>query len=287
MKLNKGRKPAILGRGARGRLPVTVSIVLWMDLLGYGSMLREAKFDPTHPLAIDAIKRLEKFQSTVSAFSNRYMNLMCMNDGAISWRDLSYRDNSVSMDFMQRAIELHNHVNQIDKELGFYGARSVLAVGFRITNLEKNTNVQYEENILKRLSAGKLTPEQAVREAYASNPSYGFNHHLQGNFAFTKAYVVDSGGGKAGFGGPKMYIDLNLFDDELPEWIEFSREIELMSDGLNGKFGELKDFNQKLAGETRHKGILSATEISTSLFSDYNGEDPIKRLIKDRGIKKY
>jgi hypothetical protein len=279
--LKKGTIPPSFGKGSRGTLPVTVSSVLWMDLLGYGSMLKEAKFDPTHPLAIDAIKRLEKFQSTISEFSGRHMNVMCMNDGAISWRDLSYRDKSVTMDFLQRTIELHNQVNKIDKEIGFYGARSVLAVGFRMTNLEKGINKQYVENILQRLSEGKLTSEQAVREAYSSYPTYGFNHFLQGNFAFTKAYLVDSGGSKMGFGGPEMFIDLNLFEDVLPEWVNFSRVIEWDDHGMSGRFGQLSSFNRLVAGKERHTGILNAKDISIKLFADYNGEDPIKRLGKE------
>jgi hypothetical protein len=131
----------------KGRnLPFTVSCVAWMDLLGYGSMLRGAKFDPTSELANSAVIRLKEFQNIISERANRFMPAICVNDGAILYRDLSYRGNSVTADFMQRIIDLHTLVNKTDQSAGFPGARTILAVGIRMTGINQNwvnTSIEY------------------------------------------------------------------------------------------------------------------------------------------------
>lgn len=48
------------------RRVVETSIVAWMDLLGYGSMLRGVGFDPTADDAKAAVERLNRFQDVVS-----------------------------------------------------------------------------------------------------------------------------------------------------------------------------------------------------------------------------
>jgi len=38
-----------------------------MDLLGYGAMLKEVEFDPSHPGAEAAVDRLKTFQTVVAS----------------------------------------------------------------------------------------------------------------------------------------------------------------------------------------------------------------------------
>jgi len=269
-------------RFKKGRnLPFTVSCVAWMDLLGYGSMLREAQFDPTSELANDAIIRLKRFQDIISDQANRYMPAVCVNDGAILYRDLSYRSNSVTADFMQRIIDLHTFVNETDQSAGFPGARTILAVGIRMTGINHNWfNETHRLNILDRMKNKEIDAEQAVNEAFYAQSTNGFVSQLQANFAFTKAYLVDSAGSRAGFKGPKLFIDLNLFDSELPEWIQISNIINWKESGIEGSFGMFEDIDKDLAGSLMHRGALDAQEISKRILNNLNEEDPIKRLSK-------
>lgn len=97
-------------------------------------------------------------------------------------------------------ISLHSHVNQIENNSGFPGARTVIALGIRMTGIEDDWfNNGHLENILSRMNRGDINSEQAVHEAFYAQSTYGFTSQLQANFAFTKAYLVDSAGSKAGF----------------------------------------------------------------------------------------
>ncbi|WP_171946452.1 hypothetical protein [Hyphomicrobium sp. CS1GBMeth3] len=52
-------KSPIVGKGTS--FPFQVSVACWIDLLGYGRMISEAGFNPLHPKAKDAIKRIRRF----------------------------------------------------------------------------------------------------------------------------------------------------------------------------------------------------------------------------------
>jgi hypothetical protein len=264
---------------AKGRkMLYSPSCVAWMDLLGYGSMLREAKFDPTDSRAHIAVRRLNLFHETVASEAGRYLKVMSINDGAVSWRDLSLRGRSVTFDFMSRAIELHQKVNQVELKYGFPGARMVIAVGFRIRN-----HVPYEhhpklDSIINRLSKGQIEPVQAVFEAYRARPFFGAAPELHANFAFSKAYMAEAAGSKAGFIGPNCFIDLSLFTEPIPEWIRFSNFVNWNSEGLSGRFGALSYLDRTQAGAVMHNGILDAIEVSKRIFSGKTKSNPLKRL---------
>lgn len=78
---------------------IEVGAVGWLDLLGYGSMLSPVSFDPSHEKAQEAILRLNNFHEFSANFSNRYLKMLAMNDGVITFRDMSPRTNSVTYDF--------------------------------------------------------------------------------------------------------------------------------------------------------------------------------------------
>lgn len=69
---------------AKGRqYPVEVSAVAWIDLLGYGSMLRSVGFDPSHEVAQVAVSRLRDFQIAASAHATRHVRALIVNDGVV------------------------------------------------------------------------------------------------------------------------------------------------------------------------------------------------------------
>ncbi len=71
------------------RYPVEVSGVSWLDLLGYGSMLRRVNFDPGSDQAIETVKRLEKFQITAAKHATRHISAMLINDGVLNAIELA------------------------------------------------------------------------------------------------------------------------------------------------------------------------------------------------------
>jgi hypothetical protein len=55
-----------------GRRGVEVSAVVWIDLLGFGGMLKSADWDPTSESAGAAVARLENFHDLFAKHSTRF-----------------------------------------------------------------------------------------------------------------------------------------------------------------------------------------------------------------------
>lgn len=256
---------------AKGRkYPTEISCVAWMDLLGYGAMLKEVEFDPSHPGAEAAVDRLKTFQTLVASFASRDFPAMPINDGTAFFHDLSPRSNSVTHEFLERAITVFERMNELESNQSLPGARMVIAVGprMRISGVVKG-DIGHKRSIFRRVNDGIITAEQAIHEAFRSGPIAGFVPQLQANFAFTKAYCADDSGSEAGLGGDRCYVDLCLFDEPLPQWITFRRTQLWSMDGMSATFGELEHFDRTIARDTGFVGILNALEIAKHLGISY------------------
>lgn len=243
-----------------------VAIVSWIDLLGYGAMLREAAFNPSDPRAVRAVERLRAFHQTLAVQADRFFPILRINDGAVAFRDLSTRGPSVSADFLQRSATLFAAVNQRDEADGYPGARMTIAIGARIRGQPNlGLDLAKRRNILLRFRNGSIDAEEAIFEAFKSRPVYGFVAELQANFAFTRAYLADNDGTAAGLGGPRCYIDMQLFDDPPPDWIVFRRLIPWSTPGMSTVFGELDVLNRPLAGMRNHVGLRDGMQIGEAL----------------------
>lgn len=186
-------------------------------------MIGEAELNPVDERAKTAVTRLRAFHRIVAEHSGRYFRSLVMNDGAVVYRDLSLRNNGVTHDFLQRSYRLFEAIADSERRNNWPGARMVLGLGFRargsrrgIDETERRVN-----RILSKLAAGEIAAEEAVRKA-ASIHSYSDTiPQLQANFAFTRAYVADVGGSRKGLSGPKMFVDVAMFDDNNPpSWIK-------------------------------------------------------------------
>lgn len=261
---------------------IEVACVAWMDLLGYGSMLEEAAFDVLNPLAEKAINRLHDFHNMVASKAKRNFNILALNDGIAIYRDLSPRSNHVTFDFIRDAIDLFQYVNHQENLNKFPGGRMVIATGFRVRS-ENDIVFPDEKNILlRKLKLAIITPQQGIIEASRARPHFGIIPELQANFAFTKAYLVESGGSKIGFPGANCYIDLSIFDKIIPEWIIFEKVISWKDKGMKADFGLLKELNIELAVKTKHQGLLDAFQIGNALTGS---EKTAQKLLSMRIIK--
>jgi hypothetical protein len=80
-------------------------------------------------------------------------------------------------------------------------------------------------SILSRHRDGDISCEQAITEAFSYGPLAGASVPLQANFAFTKAFLADGSGTKAGFVGPSFFLDM-AFCEDLPVWLDFGKRVE-------------------------------------------------------------
>lgn len=223
----------IVGKGVA--FPFQVSIACWIDLLGYGRMISEAGFNPLHPKAKEAIKRIRQFHKTIAEHSSRRFPTLVMNDGAVAYRDLSMRGRSVSHKFLMQSWAVFQAIKDEEAKQGYPGARLVLACGFRMRGRGAGlvASRQHLESVLARLQNGEINGNQAVHEAAAMQPRFDIVPQLQANFAFTKAYVAESSGSAGGLPGPNFYVDLALFGNTRPPWLELGPNINWKCDRLN------------------------------------------------------
>ena len=239
----EARKPRELARGTR--LPFQVSIALRGDLLGYGANMAEAEFNPIDEKAKRSIRRLRTFHRIVAQQSSRLFPTLVVNDGVAAYRDLSLRSQSVGLDFLQRSWSLFRAIAAEVKRNHFPGMRMVVACGFRMRGRRPRIERNHAklESILRRFKRGKLTHDQAIHEAFAARPSFDIVPQLQGNFAFTKAYVAESSGSVGCLGGPNFYLDLSLLHQPLSSWPLFHDTVCWKHDtlGLDTHFGKVKD----------------------------------------------
>jgi hypothetical protein len=216
-----------IAKGKAGNLPFQVAAVSWVDLLGYGAMIAEAGFNPIDPRAKEAITRLRTFHRIVAEHSGRYYRTLVLNDGAVAYRDLSLRSSGVTHDFLARSFTLFEAIQASEQRNGWPGARMVLATGFRAKGSRRAIDHASGQlnSILARLAAGEIATEQAVREAASIERYFDVLPHLQANFAFTKAYIADSGGSRAGLGGARFFVDNAIFDGAIPAWVSAGNAI--------------------------------------------------------------
>jgi hypothetical protein len=248
-----------------------ISVALWVDLLGYGSMLQGAAWDPTSEQAEAALERIVNFQKVVSRHSMRNFPTFVMNDGAVAFRDLSPRTNAVTFDFLRRAVELHTAINAQDQALGHPGARAVLAAGFRVRrtiDYSSRLNSGEGKAIKKKLGAGLMPVDQAINHALMARHHCDSTPLLQHNYAMTKAYLAESAGSRGGFEGAELFIDMNIIGSEGAPWIKFEKQVSWSGRGMSGEFGLLSSLDSQAAQGCGYAGIRNAFEVAPALSAN-------------------
>lgn len=232
MKSSSKRGP-IVRRNAP--FPFQVSIVCWMDLLGYGAMIAEANFNPLHSKASDAMQRLRRFHQIVAAHSLKLFPTLVMNDGAVAYRDLSLRARSPTHDFLIRAWKLFNEIKEDENRHGFPGVRAVLTAGFRMRGRRAgyDASARHFQSLMERYQNGEIRTEQALREAAHIRPSFDTIPQLQANFAFSKAFVAESSGTRGGLRGARFFVDTAIFNTPTPNWVVAEPAVEWSNEKLH------------------------------------------------------
>jgi hypothetical protein len=216
--------PAIR-KGAK--VPFKLAVTAWLDLLGYGTAIASADFNPMHSASNRTLRRLRRFHEIVAQHSARNFRSLTINDGAVFYRDLSWRSTSVTYDFLERSWRAFLSVQEEDQKEGGAGARLVLAAGFRVLGSRRgiDASLAHVRTIFRRLETQEITSEEAIRETSSSGRHSDVIPQLQANFAFTKAYVAESSGSAGGLPGSNFYVDLCLFDDPQAPWITLGQPI--------------------------------------------------------------
>lgn len=256
------------------RLPFQVAVSCWIDLLGYGEMISASDFNPLHPDARKALTRIRKFHRIVAEHSARNFPTLVMNDGAVAYRDLSLRARSPTHDFLVRAWRMFEAVRNEDMKNGYPGARMVLACGFRMLGRRAGLDASRDhfKSIVDRLQSGEISAQQAVREAASMRPRSDMIPQLQANFAFTKAYVAEQTGTKGKLPGPAFYVDMTIFGDHRPKWIDLGPGIHWAHPKMNLQtvFAEVRSIHHGRHPKASPTDIHDGLAIAQTLTNDPN-----------------
>ncbi len=179
------------------------SFCAWIDLLGYGSPFYKNNWDLSTSEAVNNLYRIKSLEPALLSISNPYCEtLFSLNDGIIRNFDIPKNDASLIMQWLVDVLLKFKAVNKLDIDNGFYGCRGVVTYG---------TRAQYRE--LDTLGKGDLiyTSEEKKAEYNKTRIIYTPNE-LQMNTAFSKAYIVESGGSAKGLIKNKIHLDEKMLD---------------------------------------------------------------------------
>ena len=187
---------------------------LWSDLLGFSNIFKESNWSPDDNQKRKIYDRLVAAHSSALYFSDPFERDLILNDGIakvfIPKSKQEDRDNILSISlFLRSCVQMHLAINQYEKEKGLPGCRSILAFGENIEYLAEEIRFDdYFYNYSKQ--SGEDISVAAKR---AGNPIVIYNpKELQMNTAFSKAFILESGGTKAGLRGNEFYIDQSVID---------------------------------------------------------------------------
>ena len=230
------------------KLKTRSSFCMWSDLLGFGNMYSDNNWELNDKQKHEVYDRLVAAHSAVLYYSTPFERNMILNDGIakvfmpdegpFNKSDI----NSISI-YFRHCIELHMTISQTEKANGFPGCRSVIAFGDSIEYLAEE--VKFDDYVMNYTK-----PEGHEISSIAErlgNPTTIYNpKELQMNTAFSKAYILESGGSKAGLPGNNMYIDQSVVDALIKYgekkglihvWQELDNELRLLipydKDNLN------------------------------------------------------
>jgi len=182
----------------------------WSDLLGFGSLVSQNNWSPNEEQWRKIAKRLRDAQAfgIQSVGPREYM--FVSNDGFIRNIDLSRELGHIQILslWLRGIVWYHISVNSNEKANNSPGTRTVIAGGNRLLhNWDKFTQADLFYDFEGRDMGPQSTYARANAIPIMENPL-----PLQMNTAFSKAYILDDGGTKAGLPGNRLYIEKTAID---------------------------------------------------------------------------
>lgn len=170
-------------------------ICSWCDLLGYGQPLKDSNWNLNDKMCESQLLRIKSLDlSRVNRFSGAHHAIsFTLNDGIIynfdiNPRDIQFKDHLVMV--LDDLIGEYESLNIRDSRNGYPGVRGVITFGHRYNYVDVESTVNVADNFTS-----------------SYHPRV-----FQMNTAFSKAYLMESSGSKAGISGNSLYIDKYLFN---------------------------------------------------------------------------
>lgn len=182
---------------------------MWSDLLGFSNMFVDTNWSLNESQMKIIYSRLEAAHSNALYYSSPFERTLILNDGIAKVFHPKSENKILSISlFLRSCVELHMSINETEHEKKFPGSRTVLAFGENIEYLTEE--VRFDDYVL---NYSKSKGSEISSLAKFVNPIVIYNpKEMQMNTAFSKAYMLESGGNKAGLPDNYMYIDKSVID---------------------------------------------------------------------------
>ncbi|PWJ70558.1 hypothetical protein B0O40_0400 [Ruminococcaceae bacterium R-25] len=172
------------------------TICCWYDLLGYGAPFVESSWNLRDPKCITNFQRIDKIGAWHwGVLSLPFGPRMVLNDGMAACMDIPDNLNDVYLflTYFESIINDYDHIRGIDQASGYPGVRGVISCGDRYEYEYSDTGISITSS--------------------AERPKTVFYHprEFQMNTAFSKAFIIEESGSKAGVSGSNLYVDQNVF----------------------------------------------------------------------------
>jgi hypothetical protein len=226
-------------------------ICSWYDLLGFGKPLVDSKWNLNDERCWTQLERINSIDlSYTNRFSSNHGTVnLSMNDGIISTFDIDRTKAGFKSQLVFVLDDLINEFESLnfrDTKAGFPGMRGILTFGHRYNY----THVESTVALINNKTIAYHPPE------------------FQMNTAFSKAYIMESSGSKAGISGNNLYVDKHLLDsiehlilDQKAETPEFRIESQLED-----------NFQKKYFSIYRNSNMLLKIEFDTNTVKyDHQG----------------
>ena len=184
-------------------------VCAWSDLLGFGGPFVQAEWKPSKDTWASIAARLKAAYTTHCRHTPSFGEFMLtLNDGVVRSRVVTTERNEclfLSL-WLRAAVCAHLDVNASERSSGFPGTRTVITAGERA--FYSFPEVRLDDTVINYTRKAPGLSEIARR---TGNPLLICNPQpLQMNTAFSKAFILDEAGSKAGLKGPNVYIDDSL-----------------------------------------------------------------------------
>ncbi len=179
------------------------SFCAWIDLLGYGAAFYQNDWDLHASESIKNLYRIKKLEPVLHSISNPFFEtLFSLNDGIIRNYDIPQKDALMMMQWLVDVLLKFKVINDLDTSNGFYGARGVITYGLR---------AQYRD--FDTIGKGDLIQtSNEKREEYNKTRIIYTPNEMQMNTAFSKAYIIESGGSSKGLLKNRIHLDEKMLD---------------------------------------------------------------------------
>lgn len=243
----------------RPQLKTRLYFCMWSDLLGFGNQFFQNNWQLSETDKFQIYLRLNNAHSIVLQQTSPSERVFILNDGIAKVTEIKLSPTdltpllNVSL-FFRGIILTHINIIQSENKTNLPGCRTVVSFGEGIEYITRE--IKYDDFLFNYCR--KNPHELGKSSKINGNPTILYNPvELQMNTAFSKSYILESGGSKAGLSGANLFIDSSVLNvmDKLCEMHKYEKVISESADTICILYKHPDDVNRVYLGFELSKPI--------------------------------